>query len=266
MGVKTVYYEDPLNDDFAGNHIRSVDVGADFEFLPQGLVYNALGLALYYLIAIPLVWLVAKLYLGLRMENREVLRQVRGSAFYLYGNHTRDLDAIVPALAAFPQRAYVIAHRDAVSIPGIGTIAQMLGAIPVPSEIGGMTAFAEAVETRARQGACIGIYPEAHVWPFYTGVRPFKSSSFRYPARSGRPVVAMAATYRKRRGLFFWAKRPGMTLTFSQPIYPNPSLSPRQCQEDLRRQVYTFLENQTSRPDNVAYIRYVQSQPEGNLE
>ena len=256
MRDPVVYYDDPLRDDFADNHISTREVGADFDYLPAGILYNTFGTLLYYLIAIPLVWILAKICLGLRMKNRKVLRSVRGAAFYLYGNHTQNLDAVIPALAAFPQRAYVIAHRDAVSIPGLRTIVQMLGAIPVPSNLSGMGPFAEALERRAEEGACIGIYPEAHAWPYYTGVRPFKAASFRYPARSGRPVVAMAATYRPRR-LLFWSLRPAMTVTFSEPMYPEPGLSPRQTQEELRRRVYEFLAKETSRPGNVAYIQYL---------
>lgn len=266
MTDRTVFYEDPLADDFAGTHIDTVEIGADFPFLPQGILYNALGTLLYYVIAIPLVFLMARFTLGLRTKNRRALGQVRGQAFYLYGNHTQALDAVLPALAAWPQRAYVIAHRDAVSIRGLRTIVQMLGAIPVPSEIGGMRSFSQALEERAKEGACIGIFPEAHIWPWYTGVRPFASGSFRYPARSLRPVVAMAATYRKRRGLFAWRKKPAMTLWFSEPIYPDPALSPRQRQENLRNQVYDFMKEVTSRPGNVSYIQYLPKEAENTRE
>ena len=261
MTERVVYYADPLRDDFADNHISTQEIGADFAYLPQGILYNTFGTLLYYVIAIPVVWLLAKICLGLRMKNRKALRAVRGQAFYLYGNHTQNLDAVIPAIAAFPQRAYVIAHRDAVSIPGLRTIVQMLGAIPVPSTLAGMEPFAEALEQRAREGACIGIYPEAHVWPYYTGVRPFKSASFRYPARSGRPVVAMAATYRPRR-ILFWRLRPAMTVTFSEPMYPDPELSARHAQEDLRRRVYDFLVQETSKPGNEAYIQYLPEKDE----
>lgn len=259
MRDQVVYYDDPLGDDFAGNHISTREVGAEFDYVPSGILYNALGTLLYYLVAIPVVWLLTKICLGLRMKNRKALRAVRGKAFYLYGNHTQNLDAVIPALAAFPQRAYVIAHRDAVSIPGLRTIVQMLGAIPVPSSLSGMGAFAEALERRAEQGACIGIYPEAHVWPYYTGVRPFKAASFRYPARTSRPVVAMAATYRPRR-LLFWELRPAMTVTFSEPMYPDPGLPPRHAQEDLCQRVYEFLVRETEKPGNMAYIQYLPRQ------
>lgn len=127
MREQVVYYDDPLRDDFADNHISTQTVGAEFDYVPQGILYNTFGTLLYYLIAIPVVWLLAKICLGLRMKNRKALRKVRGGPFYLYGNHTQNLDAVIPAIAAFPQRAYVIAHRDAVSIPGLRTIVQMLG-------------------------------------------------------------------------------------------------------------------------------------------
>ena len=257
MDERVVYYEDPLEDDFAGTRIDTEPIGADFPFLRTGWLYDLLADLLYYLIAIPLVYLLTKGAVGLKMENRKALKALRGQPFYLYGNHTQSLDAVIPALAAFPQRAYVIAHRDAVSIPGLRTIVQMLGAIPVPSDLGGMTAFSEALEQRAKECACIGIYPEAHIWPYYTGVRPFRSGPFRYPARSGRPVVAMAATYRQRRRIFGRERKPAMTLHFSQPMWPDPSLRPRQAQEDLRNRVYAFLKEQTDRPDNVAYIQYL---------
>ena len=145
---------------------------------------------------------------------------------------------------------------DAVSIPGLRNLVQLLGCIPVPSDWSGFPAFLEALERRFLQGSCIGIFPEAHIWPFYTGVRPFVGTSFRYPVKLHAPVVAMAVTYRKRRGLFCWVKRPGMTVTFSAPMYPDPSQRPKAAQEDLRRRTYEFLCQVTSRPDNVEYIRY----------
>lgn len=159
-------------------------------------------------------------------------------------------------MAAFPKRSYIVAGPDAVSIPGLRNLVQLLGCIPVPSDWSGFPAFLEALERRFLQGSCIGIFPEAHIWPFYTGVRPFVGTSFRYPVKLHAPVVAMAVTYRKRRGLFCWVKRPGMTVTFSAPMYPDPSQRPKAAQEDLRRRTYEFLCQVTSRPDNVEYIRY----------
>ena len=63
------------------------------------------------------------------------------SGYFLYGNHTQYLDAFLPAMAAFPKRSYVIANPDAVSIPGLRNLVQLIGCIPVPSELSGLPAF-----------------------------------------------------------------------------------------------------------------------------
>ena len=242
MAKRIIYYSDPLRDDFADNHIHTKAVDRHFPFLHRSRLWALWSFLVYYGVATPVVFLISKIYLGLKFEN--------------HGNHTRGLDAFLPAMAAFPKRSYIVAGPDAVSIPGLRNLVQLLGCIPVPSDWSGFPAFLEALERRFLQGSCIGIFPEAHIWPFYTGVRPFVGTSFRYPVKLHAPVVAMAVTYRKRRGLFCWVKRPGMTVTFSAPMYPDPSQRPKAAQEDLRRRTYEFLCQVTSRPDNVEYIRY----------
>lgn len=64
---------------------------------------------------------------------------------------------------------------------GSGTIIEMLGAIPVPGNKTAMKRFLEAIQKRIEQKSSITIYPEAHIWPYYTKIRPFKDVSFQYP-------------------------------------------------------------------------------------
>lgn len=258
MAKKIIYYTDPLQDDFAENHIHTETVGVDFPFLHKSFWWRLWSNLVYYLVAVPLVWLISKVYLGLRFENHRQVRKVGKSGYFLYGNHTRSLDAFLPAMAAFPKRGYIVANPDAVSIPGLRMLVQLIGCLPLPTELRAFPRFLEALETHYREGACVGIFPEAHIWPFYTGVRPFVGTSFRYPVRLNAPVVVMATTYRKRKGLFFWAKRPGMTVWFSEPMYPNPNLSPKAAQEELRQKAYDFMVETTGRADNVEYIQYRQ--------
>lgn len=255
------YYSDPVHDDFAGTDIHTCRVGADFPFVRRSVLWRVVSFLVYYVIALPIVFLIAKLYLGLKFENRKVLRSLRGQGFYLYGNHTRALDAFVPSLAAFPKKAYIIAGPDAVSLPGLKHIVMMLGALPIPTELSAMRPFLEAVSQRCAEGACVAIYPEAHIWPFYTGIRPFPDTSFRYPLREGTPVVAMVTTYRKRRGLFRFAKKPGMTVTFSPVFFPDAALPRREAQAALRDEVYSFMKETSTARDQVEYIRYIYTIP-----
>lgn len=257
---RTIYYTDPLRDDFAGNHIKTREVKADFPFVNKGKLWNFSAFLLYNFLALPIAYLVSKIYLGIRFENKKALKEVKESGVFLYGNHTRELDPFIPALAVFPKKAYVVANPDAVSIPFLKSVVLMLGAIPIPTELGGMRGFWATIRLRYSQGSCIAIYPEAHIWPFYTGIRPFADTSFRYPVEADAPVVAMVTTYRKRRGLFRFCKKPGMTVTFSEPMYPDASLPARKAKAELRDRVYSFMCRVSSAKENVQYIEYVKKQ------
>ena len=256
MTKKTVYYTDELNDDFAGTDINTKQIPPDFKFRRDGLFWKICSFIVYYIVALPLVFLTAKMYLGLRFKNRKALKRLGRSGFFLYGNHTRDLDAYVPALAAFPKRAVIVTHPDAVSLPGLGKLVQMLGALPLPSDFSGMLSFMNALFSFVKDGRCAAIYPEAHVWPFYTGIRPFKADSFCYPLKAGSPVVAMVTTYRKRRGIFRLIKSPAMTVTFSEPFYPDRNLGLQAARQDLRDRVYGFMLKTSRESENVEFIHY----------
>ena len=116
----------------------------------------------------------------------------------------------------------------------------------------------EAIKTRCSQGACVAVYPEAHIWPWYTGIRPFPDTSFRYPVMTGAPAVAMVTTYRRRRGLFALCKKPGMIVTFSEILRPDPALPPRQAQAELCRQAFDFMDRSARSTPQVCYIHYEQ--------
>ena len=107
MSRKTVYYHDPLHDDFAptNGHIRPKPIGADFPYEHPSPIWQAFAFIVYRLIMTPFLFLYCKLVFGLRIENRRVMRGLPGGCF-LYGNHTYTLaDAFIPTLLAFPRRA-----------------------------------------------------------------------------------------------------------------------------------------------------------------
>ena len=254
---KILYYSDSSTDDFAGTNIRTNHIGEDFCYIHHSFFWKAFSALLYYCVALPLVWIAAKVYLGIKIENRDVLRGLRHTGYYLYGNHTRVLDAYVPPLVSFPKRSYFIAGPDVVSIPGIRNLVMLLGALPIPTEFHALNHFIQAVSYRVNEKHCIAVYPEAHVWPFYTGIRPFAATSFYYPVKDNVPAVAMVTTYRKRSGLFFWVKKPGMTITLSSPMYPDLSLPRRKAQEELQDKVFLFMKETSEGRQQPEYIQYI---------
>lgn len=255
---KVIYYRDPLHDDFAGTKITQVPIDHTYPFVRHGFFYHLGVFFLTYLIAIPILFLVLKVRYGLRVKNRKVLRKVRGKAVFLYGNHTQAADSFIPqAGIALWRKVYILSNPDATSIKGIKTIVAMLGAIPLPNTRTNYRAsvnFMKALDYYVGKRKMIAVYPEAHIWPYYTGIRPFLANSFIYPVNYGAPTIGMVTTYRRRR--FF--EKPGLTVTLSEPFYPDRSLSKKTARDELRGKVYDFMVAHAAKKDNVAYYEYVQ--------
>ena len=75
----------------------------------------------------------------------------------------------------------------------------------------------------------VTIYPEAHIWPYYTDIRNFKDASFRYPVKYDKPVFCFTNTYQKRRG-----KHIRMVTYVEGPFFPDNTLSIKDRKKDLR--------------------------------
>ena len=233
MSRKTIYYHDPLHDDFAptNGHIRPKPIGADFPYEHPSPVWQALAFVVYRLIMTPFLFLYCKLVFGLRIENRKVLRELPGG-YFLYGNHTNTLaDAFIPTLLAFPRRANIVTAADTVSIPGVRNIVQMLGAVPLADTIDGTRQFLAAIHRRLERRQAVMIYPEAHIWPYYNGIRPFPDTAFAYPVREQVPAVGVVVVYRQRKLLRFLP--PCITVVVGEPVYPDASLPPRPASKSL---------------------------------
>ncbi len=262
-----IRYRDERNDDFAENGISAVKVGADFPFYPKGLLWRVGEFAAYYLFAIPVVALIW-LFAGFTIHGRRKIRALRkkpraegDKGFFLYANHTHWLDAFCGPLVCFPTKSQVLVSPDTVSIKGIRTFVQMLGAIPVPTEREAVPLFIDAIERRIDEGRAVMIFPEAHIWPYCAFVRDFKAGSFRYPVKQGVPAVAVCVTYTRRKLLRF-IKTPHRHVYISDPFFPDPSLSAPEAKQKLRDEVYEWLKKTAEEHSDYEYVRYVKAEDE----
>ena len=73
----------------------------------------------------------------------------------------------------FPKTNYIIVHPNNVSMPVLGKITPSLGALPIPDELSAYKNFLNAIETRIAEGHSVVVYPEAHIWPYYTKIRNY---------------------------------------------------------------------------------------------
>ena len=120
-----------------------------------------------------------------------------------------------------------------------------------------MKKFLDSVETIInKKKKVVAIYPEAHVWPYYTKIRNFVSTSFKYPVKLNSPVYSFTTTYLERKN-----RKPKIVIYVDGPFYPNKDLKLRQAQEELRDRVYECMVNR-SKASNVEYIKYMKIEDE----
>ena len=252
---KVFYYDDELNDDFAGTKINTCCVDDTFPYFRDGILWRTCSFLLYYGIVVPLVWLCMRVILRVRFVNRKAVKRCGKKPYFLYGNHTGYIDAFTPNLISLPRRNRIVVGADTVSIKGLRTIVQMLGAVPLPTQFRGTRRFSQAISTYHKRDN-VTIYPEAHIWPYYNGVRAFTDASFGYPVKHGSPVFAFFTAYTKPRGIFSCFRKTNITVYISDPIFPDEGLSYQEARKNVRDKVYAFMKEQSKRSD-YEVVRYV---------
>lgn len=235
---KVIYYTDELQDEFSEAEIIPRVIDKDFSYF-HGRLWDALSLAIQNGFSMPIKILYQKIKFHLKYIGREKLKECKKTGYFIYGNHTQPFaDTFIPSVANYPKRNFFIVNPENVSMPGMKSLVELLGAIPIPSDFEGMKHFIKAVNGKIEKGYSVTIYPEAHIWPYYTGIRPFKEVSFQYPVKLNCPVYSLTNTYHERKG------KPGkvdIVTYIDGPFYPDRSLSPKLRQKKLRDQVFECM-------------------------
>ncbi len=251
--VPTVYYTSETDDEFSGITRKPFRVGGKYRYLHKNPIWRFCSFLVYRIIMTPFAFLWCKIKFRYKAVNRKAYRKVGKNGCFTYANHTLMAgDAFFPSMMTFPKRTDVVVSPDNLAVPATRWFIELSGAIPVPNEFSGTRGFLNALEKKTLIGRNVHIYPEAHVWPYYTGIRPFSSASFRYPVRFDVPVFASTTTFQQagRR------KTPRVTVFVDGPFYPDRNLPPKAREQDLRDRVYNAMRSHAA--ENTAEpIRYL---------
>ena len=252
---KIIYYTNELEDEFSAAQITPIKIDENYDY-EGGLAHKIGRIFWYQIIAKPLAFLFLKIKFRHKIVNKECLKQANDTGFFLYGNHTNDIaDALIPTMIGYPTGVYVIVHPNNVSMPVLGKITPSLGALPLPDDLKAMKNFSAAIEHLIQKKKCITIYPEAHIWPYYIGIRNFKDASFRYPAQCNVPVFCFTNTYRKRKH----GKTPQIVTYVDGPFYPDAELPMRDRRQKLHAAVLASMKA-ACKNSNVELIRYIKKE------
>ncbi len=250
---RVLYYSDLANDDFSKVDFDSKPLPDDFEYIPKNPFRRLVDWLLYYGLA---SW-VARLYTFFafrqKIVNKGVIKPYKKTGYFIYGNHTRmGGDAFTPGIVTWPDKPYIITNNDSASNPLITFFTKSLGSLPLPSSLKGFKNFSLALKERINEGNPVCIYPEAHIWPFYTKIRPFKEASFHYPVDSNRPVFTFTTTYQKRR----LSKKPKTVVYVDGPFFPKEDLRTKENMKYLRDICYDTMVMR-SKNSSYEYVKYI---------
>lgn len=253
---KIIYYNDELNEEFSSKKIEPIVIDKNYKY-SKNLIWDFCSLIMQNVLSMPIKYLYAKIKFRITFIGREKFKKCKKTGYFIYGNHTQAFtDTFLPSLANFPKRNFLIVNPENVSMKGLRTIAKMLGAIPIPNNKEAMKNFLEKIEkTINKKSNSITIYPEAHIWPYYTKIRPFKEVSFRYPIKYNKPVYCITNTYKS-----YGKSNDKIKIVeyIDGPFYPNKELEPKEQQKELRNIIYDTMKQRSNNSD-IEYIKYIKN-------
>ena len=250
MKQRIIYYSDELNDEFAGDKITAKKIDKNYQYERNPF----LKFFLYRIIATPLAYLYLKIKFHHKIINKYILKKYKKEGYFLYGNHTQQIgDAVIPTMITSPKDAYVIVHPNNVSMPFLGKYTPYLGALPLPDDLDSSRNFVKTIEKSIQRHAIV-IYPEAHIWPYYTKIRPFSDKSFHYPIKYHKPVFCFVNTYKKRKN-----NKVNIVTYIKGPFFPNQDLSIIEQRKQLRDEVYQAMNN-LSKNSDYEVIKYIKKE------
>lgn len=254
-----IFYSNEQEDDTGSGrpHVRT-DVYGKVPIERRG-AYAVFSNILYYTVIVPLIWPWSYIG-GLRVKGKEKLKPFKRNkeSYFIFANHAGVKDVTICYLLALPTRLNTIGYSDALDGVVTKRLVPALGFIPLPEDVHKAKDFFDAIKfyiIDKKQPVCI--YPEAHIWAQYTGVRDFKRASFRYPANLNKPVIPVFFARRVRKGLWKLLKQPRITVLIGDPIYPDPQASEKENAEMLGDKCYESLVALSKSIPQENYRKYV---------
>lgn len=208
--------------------IVDTDFNEDYPYVDRSFSYK-LKESLMRIATVCIAFPVMRIRTLLKVEGRENLKKhkkVLKNGVVSVVNHMFIWDFIGIMYAVRPFRPWIPVWDK--NMRGENrTLIRYNRGIPLPTESRRATAaFAHSLDqllTEEKQW--IHFSAEDSMWEYYMPIRPFKKGAFTFAVRNNVPVLPLAYSYRKPKGIqkIFW-RRPLLTLRIGEPIYPDLSL------------------------------------------
>ena len=241
---RVFYYESETDDPIQTEEQekgQEVRLPEGYQFIPKNPFVKLYSAILFRIFKLFGRW-YEKHYWQAKFYGREKLKEVKGTGYVMYANHTNPFhDVFGPAIAA-NRRIFTIISPVNLKVPGIGKFLPYIGGLPLGKTPEEKKAFHEAADERLKQGNCLVIYPEAHLWPYCTKIRKFPAGdkSFTYAARNNLPIFTMTTTYHKRKDEKH-GDLPRMDIYVDGPFYPDGKKTEEENRAILAKKTYDSM-------------------------
>ena len=252
MKERKVKYFSNDTDEVVNFNIKRKQIDENYKYQSKNPIYIWTSFVVYRLILTPIFWLYLKFFQRIEIKNRKVLKKVNGG-YYIYSNHTNQIcDAVCPTFICNPRKPHVVVNADNISLPFLGGIVKMCGALPLPDDITSAKNFSATIKELNLKKQPIFIFPEAHLWPYYTKIREFPSNAFHYPVETNSPIFTSTTTYHKRK----FSKRPKIKIFVDGPFYPDLTLNKQERKQKLCETAFKQMCSRASL-NSYEYVKYI---------
>ena len=221
------------------------EVNEDFDYRRKK-PFNRLTTELVFPVAAILLEFIDRIVFGLRIYNRDKVRELRDTGFVSVCNHVHYMDCTMLALAFCDHRPiHFVSLASNFQIPLVRHLIRILGAVPINSRPQDMKRLFQEMGAALQDGAVVQIYPEGILAPYWEGIRSFQKGAFFLAVQSGKPILPSVITFHKPKGLYrLYKRKPCIHLTLLEPVYPKPGDTSREeilrLMEVCRRRMEEF--------------------------
>ncbi len=255
---RVIYYSDEINDDFAAtkNHSKKI-IDKNYNYNRENkLLWRIWAGFLHYVIVKPVTHLIMVFGYHYKVLNRKKFKEIKKQSCFVYSNHTNYMpDAYIPNHLAY-KKVYIIVDSTAVSIKGVAGLVVALGGIPLADTMEAKKNYLRLLKKLSTNNSIITIYPEAHIWPYYTKIRPFPKESLKYPIMYDVPAFAVTNCYQKRKH----SDKVKMRTYVDGPFYPDKTLGKQEMLDKLYDQVITAMRERTEKYSTYEYVKYIKKE------
>ncbi|MBQ0008675.1 MAG: 1-acyl-sn-glycerol-3-phosphate acyltransferase [Firmicutes bacterium] len=251
-----IYWHDELHDDFDQILSKRPPLKPGYNFIRNNHFANFFGNILYYGIALPILAVFSYLT-GMKVKGRKNLKAVKKTGAIIYSNHVSVPDTYKMASpVCFGKRVNILGYTDSLTVPVLKNVVRQLGFLPLPlgPDPENKAALIEAMRYYVhKKHQFVLIYPEAHIWPYYTKIRNFKVQTMKYPAILDAPVLPIVTCWRK----VWWCKRPKQTVKIGTAIWPKLELTQDENIQYLYDECLSQMRALSESEKQFEYIKYI---------